>query len=106
MGEKTTPPFIIPEHGKYLWDWFGSLNTSISRIEDGFCKPLPPSECCAWFNLSGVLVSPKEYDILQAMDAVYCDETNKELKSQRLKREEEQKRQVEEARSKQGSRRR
>lgn len=99
MGE-FTPPLIVPELGKYLWDWYGQINSAVSRIHDGVCKLIPPSEYLAWFTLSDVLVSPKEYDILQSMDIVYCEETNKEFQSQRNKREEEMARQVEEARQK------
>jgi hypothetical protein len=86
----------VPNEGKYLWEWFGRLNNSVSRIHDGVCKLIPPSEYLAWSALTGALITPEEYDILQAMDAVYCEETNKELKSQRMKREEEMKREVNE----------
>ena len=105
MGE-ITPPLVVPHDGKYIWDWFGAINNAVSRIEDGFCKPIPPSEYIAWISLSGLLVTPTEYGILQAMDAIYCEEVNKELRSARSKREDEQRRQAEEARSKQRSRRR
>lgn len=100
-----SPPFFLPENGRYLWNWFGRLNTSYSRIHDGVCKLIPPSEFYAWSELTGVLVSPEEYDILQAMDIAYCEETNKELQSVRAKREEEMKRQVEEAKAKRSRRR-
>lgn len=95
-----SPPFYVPESGKYLWNWFGQINGSISRIHDGVCRLIPPSEFYAWSKLTGVLVSPEEYAILQTMDKAYCDETNKELQSLRTKREEEMKQQVEEAKVK------
>lgn len=105
MGEYA-PPLIIPLLGKYLWDFFGDLNSSISRIDDGVCKLIPPSEYSAFFELSGLLITPIEYDILKAMDRVYCDEVNKELQSQRNKREERMKAEQEAAKAKNRTRRR
>lgn len=53
---------------------------------------VPPSEFEAWCRLTGALVYPTEYDILTAMDRMYCDEANKELDADRSRREEEVKR--------------
>lgn len=96
MGE-TTPPFILPSELKHVWDWFVSLNASVSRIKDGHCYLIPPSEYLAWIRLTGNIVYPYEYDIMVDMDKAFCDETNKEFQSIRSKQEEEQLRQVEEA---------
>jgi hypothetical protein len=101
VGEHT-PPFSIPSSGKYLWEWFNSLNNSISRIQKGVCYLMPPSEIMAWSELTGNIVYSEEYDIISSMDRSYCEETNKEFISMRSKQEEEQKRQVEEARNKKG----
>lgn len=101
-----TPPFVIPDHGQYLWDWFSNLNSAVSRIRDGVCRLIPPSEYFAHFKMSGLLVSPEEYATLQAMDKAYCEETNKELRSLQAKREEEQRQAVADAKSKAGKGRR
>lgn len=91
---------MLPQEGKHLWDWFGQMNSVVNRIKDGVCHPLPPSEVISWIHLTGNVVYPLEYDILVAMDFEYCSEVNKELAAVRSKQEEEQKRQVDEARSK------
>lgn len=97
VGEYT-PSFILPKEGKYIWEWFVSLNESVTRISEGSCKRIPPSEYLAWVELTGNIVYPWEYDIMVAMDNAFCDETNKEFQNLRSKQEEEQARQVEEAR--------
>lgn len=93
VGEYT-PEFILPFKGRYLWDWYSSLNESISRIFDGNCRLIPPSELHAWSVITGNLVYPIEYDILKAMDVAYCDEINKEIASLHSKREENQKKEM------------
>lgn len=99
------PELVIPDYGRYIWNWFVSLNQSISRIKDGVCQPLPPSEVLAWCKLTETIVYPVEYDILQGMDDAFCEETNLEFESIRSKQQEEQKRQMDEARSKSRRRR-
>lgn len=101
MGE-FTPEFNIPTAGKYLWDIYFSLHDSVSRSTEGIYHLIPPSEYEAWFRLTDILVYPIEYDILVAMDRAYCFEANKELEDVRSRREEEQRRQVEETRSRRG----
>jgi len=90
---------LLPEEGRYLWNWFISLNSLVSRISDGVCKRIPPTEYVAWSSITGNLVYSEEYDILMSMDQAYCEETNKELASIRSKQEEEQRKQVEKAKS-------
>ena len=77
--------FYLPDSGRYLWEWFGNLNSSVSRIEDGLCRAIPPSEYYAWSKMTGTIVYPVEYDILTAMDLEYCKELNKELAANREK---------------------
>jgi hypothetical protein len=79
--QQPVPLFYIPEAGKYLWDWFRELNFSVTRIKDGQCCLIPPSEVLAWINLTGTIIYPSEYDILRAMDHEYCSEINKELRA-------------------------
>lgn len=74
------------------------LNNSINRNLEGSYKLIPPSEYEAWCRLTGTLVYPSEYDILCAMDRMYCEEANKELEDYRSRKYEEQQREVEQAR--------
>lgn len=96
MGEPT-PEFNVPLVGKYLWDIYFKIIDSVNRNSDGAYRLIPPSEYEAWFRLTDTLVYPFEYDILTAMDKAYCDEANKELEDIRSRRQEEQQRQIEEA---------
>ena len=76
-----SPEFEIPEGGEYLWNWYFEISDSLRRIDDGVCFPMPPSEIIAWKNLTDRVVTTDEYAILRAMDAVFCEETNKELQA-------------------------
>lgn len=67
----------------------------MSRTAEGVYRLIPPTEFEAWIRLTGTLVYPVEYDILVAMDQVYCEEANKELEDSRSKQQEKQQRQME-----------
>jgi hypothetical protein len=98
-----TPAFVVPEIGQFLWDIYQRISRSVSRTHDGYYRLINPSEYLAWFQLTGTLVYPVEYDILTGMDCVYCDEANKELEDIRSQQNEEQKRELE--KNQRGSRR-
>jgi len=90
MNVAHTPPFIIPPEAKYIWDWYFSLHEKVARYREGCYHPIPPSEYLAWATLTGIIVYPWEYDIMMAMDAVFCDETNKEIENLRIREREKQ----------------
>lgn len=89
-----TPAFNVPEVGQYLWQIFQSAIKSISRVSEGVYSLIPPTEWESWFKLTCTIVYPREYDILVAMDRVYCEEANKELEDIRAQRDEEMKKQA------------
>ena len=90
-----TPPFEIPKDGQYIWNWFREISAIASNVSDGFYKPIPPSEYLAWQQLTENIVYPWEYDIMFAMDAVYCDEMNKEIQSRQQARLDRKEREAE-----------
>lgn len=91
-----TPAFEIPESGMYIWKWFIELNNSVSRIDfNGYYRSIPPSEFLAWSNLTKNYLTPQEFDILRAMDGIFCKELNAEINSERAKKEEARKREME-----------
>lgn len=94
-ADEYTADFIIPESGQFLWEIYETIARGISRSGDGGYSLIPPTEFEAWCRLTGTLVYPHEYDILVAMDRVYCEEANKELEAQREARLEEQRREAE-----------
>lgn len=94
------PPALIPPVASYIWNWYFSLSSSLWRIRDGICTPIPPSEFMAWKEATGEIVHPFEYAILRAMDAAFCAETNKELADYRVRQIEAQKAEIEAARPK------
>ncbi len=100
--DEYAPPFILPQKGKYLWEWYISLSDAISRQIEGYWRLIPPSEFYSWSIITGNIVYSFEYDIMMSMDRVYCEEINKEVQSNQSKREDEQKKQVENARNKTG----
>lgn len=87
MGEHT-PPFEIPEHGGYIWEWFRELSLITTNVFDGLYRPIPPSEYLAWQQITGKIVYSWEYDILFSMDSTYCDEMNKEIQARQSIRQE------------------
>jgi len=80
-----SPDLVIPGSGRYLWDWFESLASGVGRVSDGVCAPIPWTEFLAWANVTGNVVFPSEYVILRAMDATFCEETNKEFENYRAR---------------------
>lgn len=88
FGEPS-PPVIVPQAGRYLWDWYFSLSDSLRRVRSGVCEPFPPTEFIAWRVATGEIVYPSEYAILRAMDGAYCAEMNKELADYRERAREE-----------------
>ena len=79
--EHKSPELIIPDDGQYLWDWYFELASAVGRVIDGVCMPIPWSEYLAWAEVAGLIVRSEEYAILRAMDASFCEETNKELQA-------------------------
>ena len=77
----------VPEAGQYLWDWYFDLDAKITRISDGVCERIPPSEWKAWAELTGNIVYPWEFDILAAMDRVYSDAVTAEIAAGRALKE-------------------
>lgn len=76
--------------------WFKELSRVAGRFSDnGRYQPILPSEYVAWSKLTGNIVYSHEYDILFAMDAVFCDEANKEIESRQVIRQEKAQREAE-----------
>lgn len=96
-ANRLAPPFEVPSNGMYLWEWFKDLNSSISRISEGVCRLIPPSEIKAWSELTGNFIHPFEYDILNSMDIEFCNETNLEFKALRERQKEEHERRMAES---------
>lgn len=94
FGDEYSPEFSIPLIGRYLWDWYFDLSESLTRVRDGICEPIPPSEFIAWKTATGQIVYPSEYDILRAMDVAFCDEMNAEIEASRLRSKEAQEKQL------------
>lgn len=69
----------IPESGQYLWDWFFDADARVSRIDDGTCRMIPPTEWIAWQRLHGEIIYHWEYGTLAAMDRAYCAAVNEEI---------------------------
>jgi hypothetical protein len=93
----TSPEFIVPEGGEYLWIWYFEISDSLRRVDDGVCFPIPPSEFFYWKSMTDRVVSADEYAILRAMDAAFCEETNKELQAYQERRAEDQRQELERA---------
>lgn len=82
------PSFSLPEHGKYIWNWFTHLNSKVSRIKDGICYLIPLQDYLAWAEITDNIVYSWEYDILMQMDEFFCLETNLELEAKRVREQE------------------
>lgn len=103
FGE-TSPLLIIPPDGAYLWRHYWAISESVVRIQDGICRPIPPSEFNAWTAASGEVLYHHEYEILRAMDAAYCEEMNRELADFRDRQKAEQEKAMADAKRGKGKR--
>lgn len=70
---------LIPDAGRYIWDWYFEASDGLSRVRDGVCARIPWTEWEAWRRECGHIVREPERAMLRAMDAAYCVEMNKEL---------------------------
>lgn len=82
-----SPDIEVPEAGEYLWDWYFDAEQRFSRIRDGVCYLISPSEWMAWRDITRNLVYPWEFDILAAMDRAYARAVNEEIEAGRAMNE-------------------
>ena len=59
------------------------IQNQVSRIKDGVCGRIPPSEFVHWQTMTGETITPIDYAILVDMDEVFCIAMNRELKEKR-----------------------
>lgn len=81
------PELTIPDQFLKLWMVYFTISNQVSRIKDGVCFRIPPSEIVAWKELSGISVSTFEYSLLVDMDEAFCTAMNIELEERRPKPE-------------------
>lgn len=92
FGVIDSPEVEIPSNGEYLWELFTQLSNAIHRIDfNGYYYNLPPSEIIAWCELKHWDITADEYDIISAMDNVFCRELNKDKDATMTRKLEEQK---------------
>lgn len=81
------PELDIPEEYADIWSMFFNISDQVSRIRDGVCGRIPPTEYKAWFELNGITVEPYQYSLLVDMDERYCVAMNVELAEYRKRQE-------------------
>lgn len=95
FGQSDSPEVEIPYAGEYLWELFTQLSNAIHRVDfNGYYYNLPPSEIIAWCKLKHWDITADEYDIISAMDNVFCKELNKDRDAISSRKLEEQKQEV------------
>lgn len=91
-----SPEVDIPSGGEYLWDLFATLSTVIHRVDfNGYYYSFPPSEILAWCELAKVDITSGEYEIISAMDNVFCNEINEDRNAAYSRKLDEQKQEIE-----------
>lgn len=91
-----SPEVEIPSGGEYLWELFMNLSTAIHRVDfNGYYYNFPPSEILAWCELAKVDITSEEYQIILAMDNVFCNEVNNDKNAAYSRKIEEQKQELE-----------
>lgn len=96
FGYKDSPKFEIPESGLYFWELYTELSNAIHRVDfNGYYYKLLPSEIIAWCKLTNTEITDIEYDIISAMDTVFCEELNKDKKASETRKYEQQKQEME-----------
>ncbi len=97
-----TPEFFVPDSGRYLWEIHQGIMNSVNRVIDGAYRIISPSEFESWFRLTQTIVYPAEYDILCAMERMFCTEANKEIEDFRAREQAEREREIERNRKSRG----
>lgn len=67
FGREVPPTVDVPDAGAYLWQWFWDLRNTINGHE----QPLSYRDLQAWREVTGYLSTPRDYDILIAMDVAF-----------------------------------
>lgn len=78
-AEVESPALEIPEAGQYLFDLYFDASRAVSRIRDGLCARIDPTQWAAYFGLMKIEIRPWEYECLIAMDTEFCKETQSEI---------------------------
>lgn len=78
--DQSSPDYNVPHIVRHIWDRYFEISSSIRRVKDGACSPIPPSEFLAWSRLTRTVISIWEYEVLRAMDDAYRSEVDQELK--------------------------
>jgi hypothetical protein len=73
LAQLEQPDF--PEHLKHVWNYFQELCGA--RQVGMALNPLSYSEMAAWDNLTGAGVTPKEVQIIKALDNIFLAHQNK-----------------------------
>ena len=96
FGYGKSPEVDIPSGGEYLWDLFATLLKVIHRVDfNGYYYNFPPSEILAWCKLAKVDITSEEYEIISAMDSVFCKEINDDRNAAYSRKLDEQKQELE-----------
>ena len=75
------PDFSLSPECLYIWSWYWTISARVRRVRDGVAEPITPAVFLGWCEASDTIISPVEYGILCAMDDVFCEEMNLELKA-------------------------
>jgi hypothetical protein len=78
-GETKIEEHPPPEEAEYLFNWFWQVHQGRAQ---GFSGPLPldAKEIKAWAELSGISLTPWEFQVIRKMDRAFLD-TVAEIKS-------------------------
>lgn len=80
-GEPLAAPEIeIPKDCEEHWRVYFDVSNSLSRVKEGECHHIPPSEWLAWSTLTGVRLN---YEIMRMMDNAFVGSMNRELEERR-----------------------
>jgi hypothetical protein len=96
FGYGNSPEFEIPPGGEYLWELYVTLSMVIHRVDfNGYYYSFPPSEILAWCKLAKVDITSGEYEIISAMDNIFCNEVNEDRSAAYSRKLDEQKQEIE-----------
>lgn len=91
MGTEEQPPEMeMPDDGIYLWRLFTEIDGAVTRHRDGVITPIPPSEWAAWLTLTDRELLPDEWEILHAIDVIFCAELNQDYEAVRQRKAEQE----------------
>lgn len=80
FNHKTGEAPCVPQVGQHILEWFWQISEGRSTGINGNDR-LTCTEISAWSQLTGNIITPEEFEMIRAMDVVWCNAMSEEIKA-------------------------